>query len=208
MPIPYALPLMLMEACAPEVAPITLAAIVQQESGGDWLAIHDNTAGRSSRPATVEEAVILARHLIAEGHSVDLGAAQINSANLPRLGLDIDSAFQPCANLRAAQTLLLEGWQRSGGDLSTTLAVYHTGCANDCSVTKRSVGVAYSASVYAQAGVTVPAIPEGHLASWVQPPWMAPAPRVKTTVSASPEASSLTPRGGDLPTRSQANSPQ
>ena len=56
MPIPDLPPRVLLEVCAPQVAPVTLAAIVQQESGGDWLAIHDNTAGRALRPTTVEHA--------------------------------------------------------------------------------------------------------------------------------------------------------
>ena len=116
----------MMEQCAPQVAPVTLAAIVQQESGGNPLALHDNTSGKGYAPATVAEAARLARELIAQGHSVDIGLAQINSRNLPRLGLGVDQVLDPCANLRAAQTVLMEGWMRSG-DLRATLSAYNTG---------------------------------------------------------------------------------
>ena len=92
----------LMQQCAPQVAPVTLAAIVQQESGGNPLALHDNTSGKSYAPTTVAEAARLARELIAQGHSVDIGLAQINSRNLPRLGLGVDQVLDPCANLHAA----------------------------------------------------------------------------------------------------------
>ena len=72
-------PTALMEQCAPQIASVTMAAIVQQESGGNPLALHDNTSGKSYRPATIAEAARLARELIAQGHSVDIGLPQINS---------------------------------------------------------------------------------------------------------------------------------
>lgn len=152
--------------------------------------------------------MILARQLIAAGHSVDLGAAQINSANLTRLGLDIKSAFEPCTNLHAAQVLLLDSWRGSGGDLRATLAIYHTGCADDCPPAKRSAGAAYSTSVYGHAGVTVPAIPDGHLASWVLRPRIAAATYLETAVTVSPAASPLTPHRGDLSSSKQVMAPQ
>jgi len=198
MPIPELPPRVLLAVCAPQVAPVTLAAIVQQESGGDWFAIHDNTVGRTLRPTTVEHAVILARQLIAEGHSIDLGAAQINSANLTRLGLDINSAFDPCTNLHAAQALLLENWRASRGNLRATLALYHSGCADQCSPSKRSTGAQYTARVYARAGVVVPAIPGGTLATWILRPRHTSAGSSSPAITPSPNRSALTPRSGDL----------
>jgi type IV secretion system protein VirB1 len=119
-------PVAMLEQCAPQIAPVTMSAIVQQESGGNPLVLHDNTSGKSYRPATVADAARIARELIAQGHSVDIGLAQINSKNLPRLGLGVDQVLDPCANLHAAQTVLMEGWKRSG-DLRATLSVYNTG---------------------------------------------------------------------------------
>ncbi|MGC9271898.1 transglycosylase SLT domain-containing protein, partial [Acidiphilium sp.] len=56
-------------------------------------------------------AIQIARHLIAAGHSVDLGLMQINSANLTRFGLTLRSAFNPCASLSAAGLLLARDYQ-------------------------------------------------------------------------------------------------
>jgi type IV secretion system protein VirB1 len=47
-----------------------------------------------------------ARRLIAAGHSVDLGAWQINSRNLSLLGLRVADAFEPCKSVAAAAQLI------------------------------------------------------------------------------------------------------
>jgi len=183
------------EECAPKVAAVTMAAIVQQESGGNPLALHDNTTGQSYRPANLAEAARLARTLIQAGHSVDLGLAQINSRNLPALGLDADQVFDPCSNLHAAQTILLRAWSQSGGSLQGALSAYNTG--NTAGI----AGARYSARVFAQAGVVVPAIPGGRLARWVADGIPAPRPDlppIRPRVTWTPQASPLTPNGAGL----------
>ena len=182
-------PVAMLEQCAPQVAPVTLAAIVQQESGGNPLALHDNTTGKSYAPATVADAARLAGELIAQGHSVDIGLAQINSRNLPRLGLGVDQVLDPCTNLRAAQTVLLEGWTRSG-DLCATLSAYNTGHPGG------PVGMAYGKKVFEKAGVTVPAIPGGRMAPWAAVG--AALPPVRPVVTWTPQASPLAPTGDGL----------
>ncbi|RYF59777.1 MAG: lytic transglycosylase, partial [Comamonadaceae bacterium] len=42
-----------------------------------------------------------------------VGLAQINVANFERLGLTLESAFEPCANLAAMQTVLAECFDRA-----------------------------------------------------------------------------------------------
>lgn len=194
-------PVALLQQCAPAIAPVTMASIVQQESGGNPLALHDNTTGKTYRPASVAEAARIARELIAQGHSVDIGLAQINSKNLPGLGLDAQQVFDSCKNLRAAQIILLRGWKQSGGDLSGALAAYNTGN------TGSSVGAKYAASVYSKAGVVVPAIPGGTLARWaladagkwfVKPAQAAELPPVRAVVTWTPQASPLSPKFGGL----------
>jgi type IV secretion system protein VirB1 len=184
--VPLAL---LLEACAPQVSPVTMAAIVAEESGGDALIIHDNRTAKIARPKSLEEAITLAQELIDAGDSVDLGLAQINSANLRTLGLDVESVFEPCSNLHAAQTLLLDAWTRSGGDLGATLAAYNTGCSARCSPERQLLGAAYSASVYARAGMGAPGILGKH-----------PTARGLERDDQARRAitSSLTPRSGDL----------
>ncbi|CAZ88956.1 putative Lytic transglycosylase [Thiomonas arsenitoxydans] len=183
-------PVTMLEQCAPQIAPVTLAAIVQQESGGNPLALHDNTSGKSYRPATAAEAARLARELIAQGHSVDLGLAQINSKNLPRLGMGVEQALNPCQNLHAAQAVLMEEWKRSG-DLRATLSAYNTG-----KLRSNPMGATYGARVYEKAGVVVPAIPGGRLAQWVTDG--AALPPLRPVVAWTPKASPLTPKGGGL----------
>jgi type IV secretion system protein VirB1 len=89
--------------CAPGVDPGMLVAIARQESGLEPMTLHDNTSGQVLRGAEVIDA---ARRLIAAGHSVDLGAWQINSRNLALLGLGIADAFAPCKSVAAAARLL------------------------------------------------------------------------------------------------------
>lgn len=185
-------PVALMQQCAPTIAPVTLAAVVQQESGGNPLALHDNTTGKSYKPASFAEAARLARDLIAQGHSVDIGLAQINSRNLPRLSMTVEQVLQPCDNLRAAQAVLLDGWKRSG-DLRATLSAYNTGRLAS------PVGLKYGASVYGKAGVTVPAIPGGQMAQWATVG--AVLPPVRPPVTWTPQASPLAPRGDGLAVR-------
>jgi type IV secretion system protein VirB1 len=96
----------LIARCAPHVAPSTMSAIVQVESGGDPLAIGDNTTRRSYHPRARVTAEALARRLIAAGHSIDLGIAQIDDANLARLGLNVHTVFDACANLGAGSEIL------------------------------------------------------------------------------------------------------
>ena len=188
------------EQCAPQVAALTMAAIVQQESGGNPLAIHDNTTGQSFRPVSMAEAVRMARMLIQAGHSVDLGLAQINSKNLSATKTDVDHVFDPCSNLHAAQTILLRAWSQSGGSLRGTLSAYNTG--NTLGIT----GARYGASVYAQVGVVVPAIPGGTMPRWVTRGGSgslsaSTLPPVHPVVTWTPQASPLVPSADGLSTQ-------
>ena len=92
--------------CAAGVAPRTMAAVVSVESGGWPLTIHDNTANRSYTFQDRSTTVSTANALLAAGHNVDLGLAQINSSNLAGLGLTTNQVFDSCTNLRAGATIL------------------------------------------------------------------------------------------------------
>ena len=100
----------LIERCAPHIGPATMSAIVQVESGGDPLAIGDNTTSESYHPRDRATAEALAERLVAQGHSVDLGIAQINHANLGQLGLNLSTVFDPCTNLGAASAILAQDY--------------------------------------------------------------------------------------------------
>ena len=95
-----------LQPCAAGVAPRTMAAIVRVESGGWPLAVHDDTTGRGYVFDDRARAEATASALLAAGHVLDLGVAQINSGNLRALGLDVHASFDACANLRAGSILL------------------------------------------------------------------------------------------------------
>jgi len=121
--------------CAPWVAPQTLAAIVRTESEFKPLTIGVNGGHRLVRqPATLEEAIVTAKWLINSGYNIDLGLGQVNSSNLVKTGLTIESAFDPCKNLAASAAILQsnyvaanpvkKGEQRA---LHEALSAYNTG---------------------------------------------------------------------------------
>lgn len=121
-------------ACAPWVAPHTLAEVIRVESGGHPWAIQINGIRRSPRPASRAQAAKWARVAIASGRTVDLGYMQVNSRNLRSLGLSVEQALEPCANIRAGATILAADYtaavQRQGpgrGALLAALSAYNTG---------------------------------------------------------------------------------
>ena len=130
-----ALVLALAMRCAPGVAPETLLAVARAESGLDPNAIGINRAPPLARsPQSQAEALAIARRLLASGRNFDLGLAQINSANLMRLGLSLEDAFDPCRNLAAAGQVLTEAYAAAHSAtiapqaaLRTALSRYNTG---------------------------------------------------------------------------------
>lgn len=183
-----------LQHCALHVHPTILSAVVMQESGGNPLLIHNNTSGQTYRPKSPGAAAALARQLIRQGDSVDLGLAQINSRNLSWLGLDVQTVFDPCRNLAAAQTMLLDGWKRSGGNLRKTLARYNTGKPDG------AAGAKYAASVYSKAGWVIPAIPDSSGSQGEQTAYTS-APPLRVKVQWTPAASPLQPHGDALTAR-------
>lgn len=183
----------LLMMCAPAVDPVTMAAVVKQESGGQPWVVHNNTSRKSVTYGSKAAAVAAAMAAVARGESVDMGLAQINSKNLPALGLTVDQVFDPCTNLAAGARILAAGYQRTGS-LGAALSAYNTGRSDS------KIGIAYAQKVFAQAGVTVPAIPAGQLAklptleamsSLANTP--ATMPAVRLAVTPSPFAAVLAP---------------
>jgi type IV secretion system protein VirB1 len=118
--------------CAPEIATEAVVPLVMTESGGDDLAINVNKGPRV-RAATLAEGAALARRYMAAGYTVDVGLAQINSANFAQLGVTVEQAFEPCTNLHLASAMLqasfgLASRHYSGLDaISATYSLYNTG---------------------------------------------------------------------------------
>jgi type IV secretion system protein VirB1 len=104
--LPLAVFVQLAGTCAPSVAPETLTAVARTESSLDPNAFLDNTTGRSYRPQDQAEAIRLAQPLLAAGHSIDVGLMGINTGNWGWLDLTLETAFDPCQNVRAGAAVL------------------------------------------------------------------------------------------------------
>ncbi|MBP9712200.1 MAG: lytic transglycosylase domain-containing protein [Sterolibacterium sp.] len=121
--------------CAPNVAPVTMMAIVKVESAGNPLAINVNGKQRLARqPGSIVEAVAWANWLIDRGYSVDLGLAQVNSRHLRRFGLTAETLLQPCYNIAVGAQILTENYTNAskkfgGGQsaLRAAISAYNTG---------------------------------------------------------------------------------
>ncbi|HEV2301539.1 MAG TPA: lytic transglycosylase domain-containing protein [Stellaceae bacterium] len=101
-------------ACAPAVAPVTMTAVARAESAfNPWAIGIVGGPPLVRQPRSRDEAETMARALLAAGHRLDLGLAQVNSANLAPLGLGLADAFDPCRNLRAAATVLVYCYARA-----------------------------------------------------------------------------------------------
>ncbi len=126
--------IMIALTCAPQVNAQTLSAIVKTESNYNELAININGKEKLARqPENEAEAVSTARWLIQNGYSVDMGLSQINSKNLPGLGMTVDEVFDPCKNLAAAAQILQSNYviaRQTNDDKTATLqslSAYNTG---------------------------------------------------------------------------------
>jgi type IV secretion system protein VirB1 len=142
----------LIRHCAPAVAPSTMAAIVQVESGGDSLAIGDNTTRRSYYPRDRATAERLARRLLEAGHLLDIGIAQIDSMNFAGFAVSVHTIFDPCTNLSVGARILSGDYAfaaRRYGDgqvaLRHAISMYNTGQLN--------AGQAYVRAVLTAAGI-------------------------------------------------------
>lgn len=124
----------LAEQCAPAIDKNVTLSIVKKESAFNPFAIGVNKGGKrlARQPTDYGTAVITAQKLINDGYNIDMGYAQINSANLKRLGLTVGQVFEPCNNLKAMQYILSECYSRAGNyqvnvKLSRAFSCYNTG---------------------------------------------------------------------------------
>lgn len=105
----------LIQTCSPNVHLPVAQAIIKSESNFNPYAIGVNKGGRAvKQPTSYQEAVKTAKRLIGQGLNIDMGYAQINSANLKWLGLSVEQVFNPCHNLKAMQTVYLTCYDKAG----------------------------------------------------------------------------------------------
>ena len=100
-------------SCAPLVAPDTARALIQGESGGNPFAIGVVGGALVRQPANLPEALATVTALQAAGWNYSVGLGQINKRNFERFGLSPQTAFEPCANLKAMQGILGDCFSRA-----------------------------------------------------------------------------------------------
>jgi type IV secretion system protein VirB1 len=130
--------------CGPMVDPATTLRVISVESAGHPYAIHDNTNGKTYEAGTSRGAVNVANLLIGVGHRIDIGLMQINyDVWLRPTGFAIESALDPCTNIRLGTTILSANYARalarsgtSSDALTRALSQYNSGSDS------RSVGYA------------------------------------------------------------------
>jgi type IV secretion system protein VirB1 len=122
-------------ACAPGVHVDTAGAVVQVESGFNPWAIGVVGGQLLRQPKTRAEALATAHALQRQGWNFSVGLGQISARNFAWLGLNVESAFEPCTNLAAMQTVLSECFRRANADrqvllqtaLRRALSCYYSG---------------------------------------------------------------------------------
>ncbi|PLC48078.1 type VI secretion protein [Pollutimonas subterranea] len=148
-------------ACAPNIHPITLHALISHESRAHQYAIGVNRKDKhlQQQPRTLTEATEAAQHLIDQGIDFDAGLGQINVRNWAWLNLDTKTVFDPCRNLAAAQKVLSDCYARSlprhkapQQALRAALSCYNTGNFT------RGFTNGYVGKVLAMADIKVPAL--------------------------------------------------
>jgi type IV secretion system protein VirB1 len=119
--------------CAPGVPVWVLRGVARTESDFHPWMLHDNSTHASDSPASLAAAKTEAAAWMAEGHSVDLGLMQINTANLSALGMTIGTALDPCASLAGGAAVLRAAYGSGPVDagqqaaLLMALSIYNTG---------------------------------------------------------------------------------
>ncbi len=166
--------LALASQCAPNVAPQTVAAIVQTESHGRPFALNVNGGSQPPVQTNAASAAATAQRYIAAGYSVDLGLGQINSRNMRWLGLTWETVFDPCTNVAALGRVITQNYNAAiaGRDpqsaLRVALSLYNTGSSS------RGFRNGYVAKVVSNAGfadpvaVQEPTMPQPSLDARVQ----------------------------------------
>ena len=117
----------LLNHCAPEVAPATMTAIVRVESGGNRLAMWNNTTKQRVLPSTLQQAQAYLRQAMARGQKVDVGIAQVDTENFAAYGLSPANAFNACTNLRVGGQILSADYFRAVSRFGPgQTALFHT----------------------------------------------------------------------------------
>ncbi len=154
----------LIARCAPTVHPETMSAVISAESRGNQFAIADagpvalpwsqrKTMVRSFYMGTLDESVAKATELIAAGHTVSLGLAQVNDRNLARYGLTVRDVFDPCTNVSVGGKILTDFYVRAVAKFGANQRALHAAIsAYNSGDWVRGAKDGYVTTVYRQVG--------------------------------------------------------
>ncbi|HDS1667644.1 TPA: transglycosylase SLT domain-containing protein [Stenotrophomonas maltophilia] len=159
--------LALAQQCAPDVSPLTMAAIVEVESSRNPFAIGVVGGKLPRQPRSKGEALAAVQQLKANGFNYSVGISQVNRYNLAAYGLTEETAFDACANLRAGSRILQECYGRAlakmpGQEqqaLHAAFSCYYSGNFKRGFVPDRPGELSYVAKVVARAGKIASAPP-------------------------------------------------
>lgn len=112
-----------------------IQAIAKQESNYYASALYINKWELDQfSKLNVDEAVLVAEKMVAEGYTVDVGLMGINSWNIERFGLTVRETYDPCTNINIGEQILFDNIQHaeslghSGHDaIRVALSMYNTG---------------------------------------------------------------------------------
>jgi len=108
------------------VAPRTMQAIVQVESGGNALVMWNNTTRSRVLPPNRAAAIAYLQAAMAAGQKVDVGIAQVDTENFAAYGLTPATAFDACTNLRVGAQILTAAYRQAVATFgSGQTALYH-----------------------------------------------------------------------------------
>ena len=124
---------LLVRQCASSSDPGVLRSVAHVESHFDPLILHNDTKHISVTASSLAASAEQAKQWISQGYSVDIGLMQINSGNLPALGMAVEDALDPCRSLEAGAYLLSSAYARGASTadrqaaLLIALSRYNTG---------------------------------------------------------------------------------
>ncbi|OFC60509.1 peptidase M56 [Acidithiobacillus caldus] len=181
----------LIAQCAPFVAPQTMSAIVRVESGGNPLAMWNNTTRQRILPPNRAAAIAYLQGAIAAGQKVDVGIAQVDTENFAAYGLTPENAFDACTNLRVGAKILQSDYARAAARFGPgQVALYHAfeaynsghlwGDAHYANTVLRSAGI----PVYVQSSGKMVYRPLATVFSWSTAPTVSAASPPRASVSA------------------------
>lgn len=108
----------LTEQCAPNVPKDIMAAVVLTESARNPYAI-GVVKGAVKQPQSKAEAIRTVYELESQGKNFSMGISQINRYNLKPYGLNYETVFDPCTNLRVGSLILLDCYKRASKESSS-----------------------------------------------------------------------------------------